>query len=240
MRVLAALLLAAITYAAFASITPASAGPNCAVANADALDGEEQEMLRLINDHRRANGLNDLQISYTLGKSAAWKAQHMADASYFAHDDTPIGRSWLQRFRDCGYTYNTYTGENIAASHAGASNTFSQWHGSAGHDANMLHTQYTAVGIARAYNANSSDGWYWVTDFGGFVDGAPPPPANGSSGDVDCDGRVGGIDAALVLQYRAGLIDTLPCRDNADMNGDGVVNVIDCALMLQYAAGLYP
>lgn len=242
MRFLAAVLLATVAYAAFASHAPVSAGPNCTVTSAAlALDAQEQEMLRLINQHRRDAGLGDLQVSYALGRSAAWKAQHMAGASYFGHDDTPIGRSWLQRFRDCGYTYNTYTGENIAASNASASGTFAQWQGSPGHDANMLHTNYHAVGIARAYDAASADGWYWVTDFGGVVDVAPPPPPPGSSaGDADCDGRVGGIDAALVLQFEAGLIATLPCRENADMNGDGVINVIDSALMLQYAAGLYP
>lgn len=64
----------------------------------------------------------------------------------------------------------------------------------------------------------------------------PKPP----SGDVNCNGRVDSIDAALVLQSAAGLIDQLPCnvgfKDDPDCNGR--VNAIDAALILQYIAGL--
>lgn len=51
-------------------------------------------------------------------------------------------------------------------------------------------------------------------------------------GDVNCDGRVNAIDAALVLQYTARLIRSLPCQANGDMNGDGVINSIDAYLIL--------
>jgi hypothetical protein len=57
-------------------------------------------------------------------------------------------------------------------------------------------------------------------------------------GDAACDGDVDVIDAALILQFDAGLIDSLPCPENADVNGDGVINVIDAALILQLVAGL--
>jgi hypothetical protein len=51
---------------------------------------------------------------------------------------------------------------------------------------------------------------------------------------------VNAIDAALILQFAAGLIGSLPCGQNADVNGDGNVDAIDAALILQYAAGLIP
>lgn len=57
-------------------------------------------------------------------------------------------------------------------------------------------------------------------------------------GDVNCDIYVDSIDAALVLQYHAGLIALLPCRGAADPNGDGRVNSIDAALILQFEARL--
>ncbi len=57
-------------------------------------------------------------------------------------------------------------------------------------------------------------------------------------GDVDCDDSVNSIDAALILQFGAGLIGDLSCLANADANEDGVVNAIDAALVLQYVAGL--
>jgi hypothetical protein len=49
---------------------------------------------------------------------------------------------------------------------------------------------------------------------------------------------VNSIDAALVLQYSAGLVVSLRCQDQADANGDRSVNAIDAALILQYVAGL--
>ena len=60
-----------------------------------------------------------------------------------------------------------------------------------------------------------------------------PPP-----GDADCSGSVTSVDAALVLQFDAGLIDTSPCMGGADVNRDGATNAIDATLILQFAAGL--
>ena len=57
-------------------------------------------------------------------------------------------------------------------------------------------------------------------------------------GDVNCDRTVTSIDAALILQYGAGLLGSLDCHGNADVNEDGVVNAIDAALILQHVAGL--
>ena len=57
-------------------------------------------------------------------------------------------------------------------------------------------------------------------------------------GDVDCGGTVNSIDAALVLQFSAGLLHSLSCPLNGDMNGDGHINSIDAALILQHVAGL--
>jgi hypothetical protein len=59
-----------------------------------------------------------------------------------------------------------------------------------------------------------------------------------SQGDADCSGEVNAIDAALVLQFVAELVETLQCQANADANGNGTVNAIDAALILQFTAGL--
>jgi hypothetical protein len=62
------------------------------------------------------------------------------------------------------------------------------------------------------------------------------PPAR--PGDVNCGGSVNSIDAALVLQFGAGLLHSLSCPQNGDMNGDGHTNSVDAALILQRVAGL--
>jgi len=64
------------------------------------------------------------------------------------------------------------------------------------------------------------------------------PTPTGRSGDANCDGAVSSIDAALVLQLTAGLVNSLSCQQNADANADGRVNAVDAALILQFSAGL--
>lgn len=57
-------------------------------------------------------------------------------------------------------------------------------------------------------------------------------------GDVNDDGVVNAIDAALVVQFNAGLIDVLVNERSADVNGDGDITSVDAALILQFTAGL--
>ncbi len=168
---LLAIVALGLVAAAWLARPHAVAGPNCTV---DAsIDTEEAEFLRLINEHRQQNGLSPLALSDTLSRAAAWKSEDMAANGYFAHDDTPIGRTWTQRLSDCGYTFGTWLGENVAAGNASAAGTFQQWRNSPGHNANMLSANFAAIGIGRAYGASSQYGWYWTTDFGGVVDASP-------------------------------------------------------------------
>jgi hypothetical protein len=62
-----------------------------------------------------------------------------------------------------------------------------------------------------------------------------PPPLRG---DVNCDRAVSSVDAAVVLQFSAGLLGGLDCQENADVNHDGAIDSIDVALILQFSAGL--
>lgn len=57
-------------------------------------------------------------------------------------------------------------------------------------------------------------------------------------GDANCDREINSIDALLVLQITAGLIQALPCLVNGDANEDGIVNAIDATITLQFGAGL--
>ncbi len=58
-----------------------------------------------------------------------------------------------------------------------------------------------------------------------------------STGDVNCDGTVNAVDAALIL-FEAALLGSLPCAEHADVNGDGITSSVDAALVLQFVAGL--
>ena len=246
--VLGAALIAALV--AIASSTWSArfvqAGPNC---DADTtIDSQEAEFFDLINNHRATNGLNALVFSDTLNQAAAWKSEHMATNDYFGHHDAGINRDWVGRLRDCGYTASTSVTENIAAGHDTAAETFALWWTSPFHNSNMLGPDMVAIGVARAFDADSQFGWYWTAVFGGVDDGSSaftpvptvPPPASlpDETGDTNCDGVVNPLDAALILQLSAGMIPALPCPGGGDNNGDGITNPLDAALILQFSAGL--
>ena len=159
----------------------------------EGLDAEEQVFLAKLNEYRAANGLAPLQVSVALSRAADVHAQDMAAQSYFSHDSKD-GTSWSARVKQY-YSYPTYLAENIAAGNAGGDPTFTQWKNSPGHDANMKGTSYRVIGIARAYNASATYRWYWVTDFGGYVDevmtpggGTTPPPPPPTSQNLRTDG----------------------------------------------------
>ena len=73
-----------------------------------------------------------------------------------------------------------------------------------------------------------------------FVFLLPPQPIATPTGDTNCDGTVNSIDAALILQFGAGLTSSLACQGTADVNGDGSIDAIDASLILQFVAGLLP
>ncbi|MBQ8765939.1 MAG: dockerin type I repeat-containing protein [Clostridia bacterium] len=58
-------------------------------------------------------------------------------------------------------------------------------------------------------------------------------------GDVNCDGKITAIDARLVLQYVAGLVDEYDLyMSYADVSGDGKITAVDARIILQKVAGL--
>ena len=166
--VLRALLLAALIAVVALAATSITVSP------AAALDAEESAFLSQINSYRASNGLGTLSLNGKLNDTARWMAGDMAAKDYFSHTDS-LGRDPFQRMAAFGYNYNTWKGENLAAGVADAGSAMSIWQGSPGHNQNMLSANFTVIGIARAYDATSSFGWYWVTEFGGQGDPSPPP-----------------------------------------------------------------
>ena len=97
-----------------------------------------------------------------------------------------------------------------------------------------LRTGETSVEISLTYNVGwccpGGDTDYTHTISQSIVVHALP-------GDGNCDGSVGVVDAALVLQLDAHLLDELPCA-TGDVNEDGATDVVDATLILQYVVGL--
>jgi uncharacterized protein YkwD len=152
---------------------------------------KELAFLSLINDYRRSHGLGTLKLTQTLGAASEHHSMSMATHNYFSHDLLYEGITWVQNIRNHGYTYNTALGENIAAGRSSAQGTFDQWRSSSGHNANMLSSNYKAIGIGLVYSSSSTYGYYWTTDFGGYADGGAKT-CGGSEG----GGGVAGSDGS--------------------------------------------
>jgi len=60
----------------------------------------------------------------------------------------------------------------------------------------------------------------------------------GAIGDTDCDRSITSLDALYIVQYAAGIVNSLVCQDGADANRDGRVDALDAMLILQYVAGV--
>ncbi len=70
---------------------------------------------------------------------------------------------------------------------------------------------------------------------------APTPtvsPVSFLVGDANCSGAVDSIDAALILQFSAQLVDFIRCPLNADVNASSTIDSIDATIVLQAVAGL--
>jgi len=154
--------------------TPAA---TAAAASIPTLDSEEWNFLTLINNYRASNGLGPLQVDVDLENAAQWMSGDMAAKNYFSHTDS-LGRSPGARLAAFGYTSSAW-GEDLAAGYSDAQDTFNQWETACDPDATGACTYahreimlgaYAAIGIARAYNANSQYGWYWTADYGASID----------------------------------------------------------------------
>ena len=150
------------------------------------LDSEQWAFLTLINAYRAENGVGPLQVSATLQNASQWMSTDMATNNYASHTDS-LGRSVGSRLAAFAYSYSPW-GENIAGGFSDAQGVFEGWKTACdpdtlgnctyAHRMNMLSRSFAAIGIGRAYGAGSRYGWYWTTDFGGYVDQIinPGPP----------------------------------------------------------------
>jgi uncharacterized protein YkwD len=122
------------------------------------------EIVRLTNSERAANGLAALVVSESLARAAEIQAGQMADAHTMAH--TLPGAEFptlASRAQAVGYEYS-WIAENIAYGYASAERVMEGWNGSAPHRANILDSRVAEIGVAIAV---ASDGVpYYATVFG--------------------------------------------------------------------------
>ncbi|MBY0504752.1 MAG: hypothetical protein K2X03_12635 [Bryobacteraceae bacterium] len=167
---------------------PTPSTPTQPTVTTGALDAEQAKFLSLINAYRAQNGAPALQVSVALQNASQWMSDDMAKRGFGSHTDS-LGRSPSTRMAAFGYTYFP-NGENIAGGLSDAQGTFDQFKNACdanaagvctyAHRLNMLNPAFLVIGIGRTYGPGTVYGWYWATDFGGFVDRTitQAPPAN--------------------------------------------------------------
>ncbi len=137
---------------------------NCQTSN-EGMNGNEQEMLNLMNAARAAEGVGLLTVSPGLMRSAAWKSED-AVGQPLSHSDS-TGRAWDRRIQDCGYPQPL--SENVGFGSSSALAMFDAFMRSSGHRANILRANARVVGIGQ-YQTQ------WTIDFGVYDDSGDPPP----------------------------------------------------------------
>lgn len=118
----------------------------------------EKEVVRLVNDIRKENGLKELTYDWQLSRVARIKSEDMRDNKYFSHTSPTYG-SPFQMIKSFGITYRS-AGENIARGQATPQAVVNAWMNSAGHRANILNSSFTHIGVGFAAN-----GRYWTQMF---------------------------------------------------------------------------
>ena len=158
-----------------------------AEAHAVSYSSEETAFLQLLNEYRVGLGLQPLLVSDSLSETGDRHDSDMGKYGFFDHytkasDWFPEGASPWDRMAKCGYDYRTSEGENIAASllYSDAEAVFEAWKNSPSHNHTMTDADFKVVGLSLVYVPGSVYGYYWTTDFGGYVD--PTAHALGGSG----------------------------------------------------------
>ena len=118
----------------------------------------EQQVTKLVNEQRTANGLAPLTLNTELSNVARVKSQDMHDNNYFSHTSPTYG-SPFDMLKTFGIS-NRAAGENIAMGYATPEAVMNGWMNSAGHKANIMNANYTQIGVG--YDA---DGNYWTQEF---------------------------------------------------------------------------
>ena len=108
--------------------------------------------------------LGKLTLDEDLCKAAQIRANEIV--SKFSHT-RPNGSNCFTVLKELSISYSA-VGENIAAGNKSGERTFLQWkednekYSGQGHRRNMLGKNFTRIGIAYAYDANSTYKYYWA------------------------------------------------------------------------------
>jgi len=103
-------------------------------------------VLVLVNEERKAQGLNELTMNSALNTYALAKANDMLDKDYFAHYSPDGKKPW--DFIDRNQYKYVFVGENLAMNFTNADSVHMALMNSESHKHNILNERYNDVGLA--------------------------------------------------------------------------------------------
>jgi uncharacterized protein YkwD len=161
----------AVTASVTATATPNPPFPPVSYTVGDlALDAEESDYLRRLNEYRASLGLAPLAIHPELQASATWMAASAAAGNWLSHHDQ-YGRDPGRRMVDFGaspYSWMCEVGFGWGDPVSGET-AFNVWHLSPGHDGCQSDPKYIHVGTSREFNPTTRE-WRWYTSFSSGAD----------------------------------------------------------------------
>lgn len=104
-----------------------------------------QQMVGLVNQHRRGAGCPELVWMQGVAAAAQAHSNDMARRNYFNHE-SPEGQGPSDRLRSQGVTFRAM-GENIALNSGTPREVLTQWLNSPGHRRNLDQCSYTHHGV---------------------------------------------------------------------------------------------
>ncbi|MBU9713425.1 CAP domain-containing protein [Evansella tamaricis] len=105
----------------------------------------EDQVVNLVNQQRRRNGLQPLQHRADLKRVAHRKAEDMIKSNYFSHNSPNYG-SPFDMIRTFGISYQA-AAENIAKGQTTPEQVMNSWMNSSGHRANILNGNFDTIGV---------------------------------------------------------------------------------------------
>jgi uncharacterized YkwD family protein/spore coat assembly protein SafA len=121
----------------------------------------ENQVIKLVNQQRAAQGIKPLKANWQLSRVARYKSQDMKTRNYFTHTSPAYG-SPFDMMKAFGISFST-AGENIAAGQATAQEVMKSWMNSPGHRKNILSASFTEIGVG--YVSGGSYRHYWTQMF---------------------------------------------------------------------------
>lgn len=118
----------------------------------------EMEVIRLVNQIRKENGLSELKYNWELSRVARYKSEDMKNNGYFSHTSPTYGSPFTM-MKNFGISYRS-AGENIAMGYATPEAVVNAWMNSSGHRANILNSSFTEIGVGYV-----ESGRYWTQMF---------------------------------------------------------------------------